>query len=292
MPVRGSSGPAAASAARRLGTSSGCVSARHRRPITSSWRSPSAALKRRAGVLDQPVAVEHPHEVGGVVDERGDAGRLARLGLGLGDLRVGGDDRAVGQRRRARGDPDVAAVGVRDPELLVDAGVAALDARGGDLLGRKRAAAGRAQRARVARRADQHLGREADQPSHRLVGVEDDPVRVEDEDRVLERFRERQSGRARPSPAGAHPVPDAADGGDEIRRPRVVLQLAPQVGDVDVDQVVVAEPVLAPDALEQLGAAERDARLRGERVEQVELDPGELERADRRGSPRGRAGRS
>ena len=43
--VRGSSGPAAASAARRLGTSSGCVSARHRRPITSSWRSPSAALK-------------------------------------------------------------------------------------------------------------------------------------------------------------------------------------------------------------------------------------------------------
>ena len=42
--VRGSSGPAAASAARRLGTSSGCVSARHRRPITSSWRSPSAAL--------------------------------------------------------------------------------------------------------------------------------------------------------------------------------------------------------------------------------------------------------
>ena len=29
----------------QVGTSSGCVSARHRRPITSSWRSPSAALK-------------------------------------------------------------------------------------------------------------------------------------------------------------------------------------------------------------------------------------------------------
>ena len=39
----GSSGPASASAARSAGTSSGCVSARHRRPMTSSWRMPSAA---------------------------------------------------------------------------------------------------------------------------------------------------------------------------------------------------------------------------------------------------------
>jgi hypothetical protein len=45
---------------------------------------------------------------------------------------------------------------------------------------------------------------------------------------------------------------------------------------VDVDQVVVAEPVLAPYALEQLLAAERDARLGGQRVQQVELDPREL----------------
>ena len=45
IPVRGSSGPAPAIAARRTGTSSGCVSARHSRPITSSWRRPSVALK-------------------------------------------------------------------------------------------------------------------------------------------------------------------------------------------------------------------------------------------------------
>ena len=83
---------------------------------------------------------------------------------------------------------------------------------------------------------------------------------------------------AGPSPAGAHPVSDAADGADEVRGARVVGELAAQVGDVDVDEVVVAEPVLAPHALEQLRAAERDARLGGQRVEQVELDPGELER--------------
>ena len=77
--------------------------------------------ERRAGVLDQAVAVEHPDHVGRVVDERGDARRGARLGLGLGDLRVGGDDRAVGQRRRASRDPDVAAVDVRQAQLLVDA---------------------------------------------------------------------------------------------------------------------------------------------------------------------------
>src|SRR3712207_7379281 len=33
---------------------------------------------------------------------------LARLGLGLGDLGAGADDRAVLERRGARGDPDVA----------------------------------------------------------------------------------------------------------------------------------------------------------------------------------------
>ena len=77
--------------------------------------------ERRAGVLDQPVGVEHPDHVGRVVDQRGDARGRAGLGLGFGDLRVGADDRAVRQRRRARRDPDVAAVGVREAELLVDA---------------------------------------------------------------------------------------------------------------------------------------------------------------------------
>ena len=42
--VRGSSGPAAAIAARSFGTSSKWVMARHSRPISSSWRSPSASV--------------------------------------------------------------------------------------------------------------------------------------------------------------------------------------------------------------------------------------------------------
>ena len=113
--------------------------------------------------------------------------------------------------------------------------------------------------------------------SDRLVGVEDDALRVPDEDALLERGRQRDRGREAHRP-GAHPVPDAADRADEVRGARVIGELAAQVGDVDVDQVVVAEPVRAPHALEQLRAAERDARLGGERVEQVELDPGQLER--------------
>ena len=126
MPVRGSSGVGLAERGAQVGD---VERVRERAPQAADHlvlAQPERGAEGRAGVLDQPVAVEHPDQVGGVVDERGDARGLARLGLGLGDLRVDGDDRAVGQRRRARGDPDVAAVGVRDAELLVDAGVAAL----------------------------------------------------------------------------------------------------------------------------------------------------------------------
>ena len=70
---------------------------------------------------------------------------------------------------------------------------------------------------------------------------------------------------------------DAAHGAHEVGRARVIGELAAQVGDVDVDEVVVAEPVLAPDALEQLRAGEGDARRGGERVQEVELDAGEVE---------------
>ena len=45
-----------------------------------------------------------------------------------------------------------------------------------------------------------------------------------------------------------------------------------------VDDVIIAEPILAPYALEQPLAAERHPRLAGENVEQVELDPGQLDR--------------
>ena len=82
-------------------------------------------------------------------------------------------------------------------------------------------------------------------------------MRVPDHDALFEGLgqRERRRRDAAGSPAGAHPIPDAAHGGDEVGRARVVGELAAQIGDVDVDEVVVAEPVLAPDALEQLGAA-------------------------------------
>ena len=121
IPVRGSSGPAPAIAARRTGTSSGCVSARHRRPITSSWRRPSVALKLGLAYSISPWASNIHTRSGESSTSVAMRARRAGLGLGLGDLRVGADDRAVGPRGGAHRDPDVAAVGVRDAELLVDA---------------------------------------------------------------------------------------------------------------------------------------------------------------------------
>ena len=172
---------------------------------------PERGAEGRAGVLDQPVAVEHPDQVGGVVDERGDARGLARLGLGLGDLRVGGDDRAVGQRRRARGDPDVAAVGVRDAELLVDAGVAALRrARRGSAPAeasrrRVRAAGSR----RSARRSACSAGRPTNRPIASLA-LRTTPSGSKTRIRVLERLPGASSGgehgRHRPAPI-RYPTP-------------------------------------------------------------------------------------
>ena len=48
-----------------------------------------------------------------------------------------------------------------------------------------------------------------------------------------------------------------------------------------IDHVVIAEPLCAPDALEQSLAAEDDARLGRECVEQVELDLRQLDRFTR-----------
>src|ERR1019366_7630388 len=74
--------------------------------------------------------------------------------------------------------------------------------------------------------------------------------------------------------AGAHPVADSAHRANEAR----VAELLAQVADVDVDDVVVAEPAWSPDALEQLPAAEHQPRLLGERLEQVELELRQLDR--------------
>ena len=88
--MRGSSGPASASAAR---SDRDVERVRERAPEAADDLVLAQAERggeRRAGVLDQPVGVEHPDQVGRVVDERGDARGGAGLGLGLGDLRVGG----------------------------------------------------------------------------------------------------------------------------------------------------------------------------------------------------------
>ena len=54
--------------------------------------------------------------------------------------------------------------------------------------------------------------------------------------------------------------------------------LRAQVADVNVDDVVIAEPLPAPHALEQPLAAERHPRLAREHVEQVELELRQLDR--------------
>ena len=55
-------------------------------------------------------------------------------------------------------------------------------------------------------------------------------------------------------------------------------ELLAQVRDVDVDDVVVAEPVLTPHGVEQLTASQHLAGIGGELVEQIELDLGEVDR--------------
>src|SRR5665647_3908938 len=46
---------------------------------------------------------------------------------------------------------------------------------------------------------------------------------------------------------GTHPVADTTNGHDESRGGGVVPELAPDVGDVNVDEVLVTHPVRAPD---------------------------------------------
>ena len=77
-------------------------------------------------------------------------------------------------------------------------------------------------------------------------------------------------------------VARAAHREDQLGLARVALDLLPQVADVDVDRARLAVVRAAPDALEQLAPAEHDARVGGERAQQLELD----ERQLRSGSPR------
>src|SRR5205814_10371080 len=77
--------------------------------------------------------------------------------------------------------------------------------------------------------------------------------------------------------AGTHPVADTAHGADVAGTGCVVAELVPQIADVHVDDVVVAVPFAAPDAVQQLAAGEDHVRFGAEGVEQVELGPRQLD---------------
>src|SRR5690606_14146057 len=81
--------------------------------------------------------------------------------------------------------------------------------------------------------------------------------------------------RARAGSLLAQHVPHAADGVDQAPL-ALALQLAPQVADVDVDDVAAAR-VLGPDLLLDLEAVEDLAWVAGEELEQLELLGRELD---------------
>src|SRR6187549_944026 len=77
--------------------------------------------------------------------------------------------------------------------------------------------------------------------------------------------------------AFAQRVSDAAYRVDEPRR-SVLLGLATQVSDVDVERVRAGTEVVPPDALEDDGAREDLPRVPEEELEQRELGPREIDR--------------
>src|SRR5207253_7458602 len=75
-------------------------------------------------------------------------------------------------------------------------------------------------------------------------------------------------------------VTGAADGEDERRIGRVVLELFAQVADVHVDRLLVlVERLVVADQLEQLAATENAARLACEMAQDLELRRGQAEPA-------------
>src|SRR5450755_2001836 len=78
--------------------------------------------------------------------------------------------------------------------------------------------------------------------------------------------------------SGFESVTDAANGADVPGSGGRLAELAAQIGHVHVDDVVVAEPVVTPDLCHQYPAPEDPTRRGRQRIEQVELDPGQLHR--------------
>ncbi len=61
----------------------------------------------------------------------------------------------------------------------------------------------------------------------------------------------------------------------------IVAELAAKVGNMDVEDVVVAEEVDAPDGIDQLLAGEDHARLSNERGQEVEFECGQVDKLTR-----------
>ena len=71
----------------------------------------------------------------------------------------------------------------------------------------------------------------------------------------------------------SHPVPDASHRDDVADL--VSIDLAPEVRQVHVDDVVVAVPVIAPDSLEQHRPGVHHRGPLGQRFEEIVLGPGQ-----------------
>src|SRR5450759_5515383 len=78
--------------------------------------------------------------------------------------------------------------------------------------------------------------------------------------------------------SGAHPVAETANSPNVTLGGRVVSELGPDVGDVDVDEVLLSDPVRPPDPLDELAAGESELGSLGQGLEQVELGTGQLHR--------------
>src|ERR1035437_2635385 len=78
--------------------------------------------------------------------------------------------------------------------------------------------------------------------------------------------------------SGVELVPDPPDGLDVTRSIGVGFDLFSNPAHVDRDRAHVAGEVIVPDLIEELFAAEHLTRIPGEKVEQIELFRGEVDR--------------
>ena len=76
--------------------------------------------------------------------------------------------------------------------------------------------------------------------------------------------------------AVTHPVAHSANGADESAGYGAVTEFAAQTGDMDFDDVGIADPVGSPDFGEQLLSTEHNTGPPRERFENVELSPSQL----------------